>query len=80
MVRLEDKGWLSHREIDGAFLYSATISRENAQQRTLARMIETVFDGSAEDMVLTLLNGDVVSKSEADRIRDMIAKAKRRKS
>jgi BlaI family transcriptional regulator, penicillinase repressor len=80
IVRLEDKGWLTHREETGAFLYAATVSREQTQQRSVRRMIETVFDGSAEMLVLTLLNDGGVSKSEAERIRDMIAQAKRRKS
>jgi predicted transcriptional regulator len=79
IVRLEEKGWLVHSREGGAFLYSATISREEAQQRCVQRIIETVFDGSAEGLVLTLLNGDIVSKAEAQRIRDMISQAKRRK-
>ena len=80
IARLEDKGWLTHREELGAFLYTATVSREETQQRCVQRMIQTVFDGSAERLVLTLLDGGGVSKSEAERIRDMIAMAKRRKS
>ena len=80
IVRLEDKGWLTHREDNGAFFYVATVSRNDAQQRCVQRIIETVFDGSAEGLVLTLLNGGFVSKTEAERIRDKIAQAKRRKS
>jgi BlaI family penicillinase repressor len=80
IVRLEEKGWLTHCEEGSAFLYAATVSREAAQQRCVQRIIETVFDGSAEGLVLTLLNGGIVSKTEAERIRDMIARAKRRKS
>src|SRR3569832_2311692 len=77
VVRLEEKGWLTHREADGAFLYAATVSRDETRQRCVQRMIETVFDGSAEGLVLTLLDG-VVSKGEAERIRKLID-AKRRK-
>ncbi len=80
IVRLEEKGWLTHREEGSAFTYAATVSREQAQQRCVQRIIETVFDGSAEELVLTLLNGGVVSKTESERIRGMIAQAKRRKS
>lgn len=79
IVRLEEKGWLVHRQEGGAFLYSATVSREEAQQRCVQRIIDTVFDGSAEGLVLTLMNGGIVSKAETQRIRDMIAQAKRRK-
>lgn len=79
MVRLEEKGWLRHRDGDGGsggFVYSATVSREETQQRCVQRMIETVFDGSAEGLVLTLLNRGTVSKAEAERIRKLIAEAR----
>lgn len=79
IARLEDKGWLTHREDAGAYLYSATVSQEESQRRSVQRIIETVFDGSAEGLVLTLLNGGIVSKAEGERIRDMIAQAKRKK-
>ena len=79
IVRLEEKGWLTHCAEGNAFMYAATVSREQAQQRCVQRIIETVFDGSAEELVLTLLNGGIVSKTEAERIRDMIAQAKQRK-
>jgi predicted transcriptional regulator len=80
IVRLEEKGWLKHCAEGNAFMYAATVSREQVQQRSVQRIIETVFDGSAEGLVLTLLNGGIVSKTEAERIRGMIAQAKRRKS
>lgn len=80
IARLEEKGWLVHTEEGNAFLYSATVSREEARQRCVQRIIATVFDGSAEGLVLTLLGGGVLSKTEAGHIRDMIAQAKRRKS
>lgn len=76
IVRLEEKGWLEHAAEGSAFLYSATVPREEARQRSVQRIIETVFDGSAEGLVLTLLGGGVLSKPEAERIRDMIALAK----
>lgn len=79
IARLEEKGWLSHRDGDGGsagFVYSATVSREETQQRCVQRMVETVFDGSAEGLVLTLLNGGGLSKGEAERIRQRIAEAR----
>ena len=80
IVRLEEKGWLRRREADGGVLYSPAATRESTQQRCVQRLIETVFDGSPEGLVLTLLNDGTVSSDEADRIRDLIAEARRRKS
>jgi BlaI family penicillinase repressor len=80
IVRLEEKGWLTHSNAHGAFRYRATVSREETQQSTLQRVVTTVFNGSAEGLVLALLNGGAVSKSEAGRIRKLIANAKGRQT
>jgi len=80
IARLEEKGWLARRETSGGLHYASTISRSEAQQRCVQRVIETVFGGSAEGLVLALFNGGSVSKAEADRIRQIIANAKRSKS
>ncbi len=80
IARLEEKGWLVRRETDGGLLYSAAVSRADAQQRCVQKVIDTVFEGSAEGLVLALFNGDAISKAEADRIRRIIAQAKRSKS
>jgi BlaI family penicillinase repressor len=78
-VRLEEKGWLTHREETGGFLYAPTVSRQESQQSSIQRLIETVFDGSPDDLVLTLLNGGTLSKSDAERIRKLISDARRKK-
>jgi BlaI family transcriptional regulator, penicillinase repressor len=80
IVRLEQKGWLTHRETDGGFLYAPTVSRQESQKSSVQRLIQTVFDGSAEGLVLTLFDGGTLSKSEADRIRQLISSARRKKS
>jgi len=77
IARLADKGWLRSREADnGSFLYSATVSQKAAQQRSVREMVDTVFDGSSENLVLALLSGGV-SKAEAARIRKLILKSKK---
>ncbi len=80
IVRLEEKGWLTHREEKTGFLYQATVSRARAQQRSVQKMVDNVFNGSAEGLVLALLNGGTLGKAEAERIRNLIVNAKRRKS
>ena len=80
MVRLEEKGWLTHREGSNGFFYSATVSRDEVQRSSIQKLIDTVFDGSAESLVLTLLNGGPISKAEADRIRQLISRTRGRKS
>jgi predicted transcriptional regulator len=75
LTRLVEKGWLRHRSEGKAFYYRATVPKETAQSRVVERLVETVFGGSAEGLVLTLLDGRKLSKTEADRIRALIEKA-----
>jgi BlaI family transcriptional regulator, penicillinase repressor len=78
MVRLESRGWLAHRDDDGTFIYRATISRDEAQRQSVQQMLDTVFRGSTEGLVLTLLENQSLSKAEAARIRKMIRQAEER--
>jgi BlaI family penicillinase repressor len=78
LVRLEDKGWLSHREEGAGFRYVARRPRQATLRRMVGKLVETAFAGSADGLVMALLQGRGVSKEEADRIRVMIDDAERR--
>ncbi len=72
LVRLEDKNWLNRDIVAGHVLFQATLSRQATQQQCVRRLIDTVFDGSAQGLVLTLLNLRTISEEEAVRIGRMI--------
>jgi len=75
MTRMEAKGWLRHRAEGNAFHYMPAAAREGALGQIVARMVDTAFGGSAEGLVMALLDGRGVSKGEAARIRALIQKA-----
>ncbi len=75
VTRLEEKGWLRHRVIGGTFLYSATHPREKVLPRLVHRLVDAAFQGSAEGLVLTLLEGGRLSAEEVERIKAMLEKA-----
>ena len=79
MQRLEEKGWLRHRAEGNVFLYSATREKEGVLGKMVSRLVDTAFQGSAEGLVMTLLDGRGVSSEELARIRDMIERAGRKK-
>lgn len=79
LMRLERKGWLSHRDEGGTFIYMPTVPREVVQDDVLARVVETVFDGSAAGILMTLLQNRSLSKDEANKIRRMIKDAEERR-
>ena len=74
VTRLEEKGWLRHRVIGGTFLYSATQPREKVLPRMVHRLVDAAFQGSAEGLVLTLLEGGRLSAEEVERIKAMLEK------
>jgi predicted transcriptional regulator len=80
IARLEEKGWLKHREIGQAFMYSA-VSEQSEIQRTLVdNLCNRVFDGSASGLVWTLLDSRGVSKKDLERIHELISKAETQKN
>lgn len=78
MTRLADKGWLTVNNDGGRFVYVAAVGRDVVQQECVERMVQTVFDGSTEGLVLSLLQNRTLSKDEATRIRRMIREAEER--
>ncbi len=80
VTRLEEKGWLRHRVIGGTYLYSATRHREKVLSRMVHRLVDAAFEGSAEGLVLTLLEDGRLSADQIERIRQMLeaAEAERR--
>jgi predicted transcriptional regulator len=75
---LEDKGVLRH-EIDGPrYIYVPTMSRDRARQRALGHVVRTFFNGSAEQVVNSLVEDERLSAEELDRLARLIAQARKR--
>jgi BlaI family transcriptional regulator, penicillinase repressor len=78
IVRLEDKGWLKHRAEGHTFLYRATQPAHAVRRKMTRRLVETLFHGSTEGLLLALLEKESLSPEEAERIRAAIDQATRR--
>ena len=75
LARLVEKGWLAARTEGKSFVYFPLIQQEAAQTDVLQRLVDTVFMGSTEGLMMSLLDGRKLTKQEADRIRAMIETA-----
>jgi BlaI family transcriptional regulator, penicillinase repressor len=77
---LEEKGYVRHEEQGLRYVYVPTVPRDIARRSALRHLIETFFDGSVENVVATLLGGEVsrISQEELDRLARLIAKTERR--
>ncbi len=76
MERMEEKGWITHREDGRTFLYSAAQPRQASIGQKVQEVVETVCGGSAEALVTALLDYRGLSSGELDRIRQMLALAR----
>jgi predicted transcriptional regulator len=76
---LEEKGCLRHEEQGLRYVFLPTIPREQARSSALKRLVETFFEGSAEQVVAALLDGSAgkLSEGELARLSGLIDKAKK---
>ena len=79
MVRLEERGWLQHREQGLTFIYSAARPKTVSLGAKVSQMVDRLFAGSPEDLVNALIEYRGLSIDESERIRGMIEKAESKK-
>ena len=78
ITRLEEEGWLKHREDGRTFVYSAKRPRSVSLGAKVAQMVDRLFSGAPEEMVTALIEYRGLSREEAKRIRLMIDQADRK--
>ncbi|UCH26629.1 MAG: BlaI/MecI/CopY family transcriptional regulator [Trueperaceae bacterium] len=74
---LEEKGFLRHLQDGARYVYLPTVTRDKARKTALNTLLQTFFNGSAEQAVATLISDSGLSEAELDRLSDLIAEAKR---
>lgn len=80
MDRLVKKGWLKRRTVEREHVYSAARTREVTLGGLVRRLVDTAFAGSAENLVVALLDGRGVTEEEAKRIRKLIDQSRRKRT
>lgn len=66
---LETKGYLTHEPRGKAYVYRATVGRQKAQRLALRSVLTRFFAGSAEDLVMRLIEDEQLSPAQLDEIR-----------
>ena len=69
-----EKGLVTRQKAGKLHLYKAVTSQENTNQQLVHKMIETVFQGSAAQLVLSALGNRKSSKEELREIRKYLDK------
>jgi BlaI family transcriptional regulator, penicillinase repressor len=73
---MEEKGLVEHHVEGRTFVYTPRFSRDESA----VRFLERVFDGAADQLVLSLLRSERVAPEELERMQRMIEEARRRKT
>jgi predicted transcriptional regulator len=66
---LESKGYLAHEPRGKAYVYRAKVARRKAQGLVLRSVLARFFAGSAEDLVLRLIEDEHLSPAQLDEVR-----------
>jgi len=79
---LEEKGYVRHEDDGLRYVYMPAVPRRAARKSALRHLIETFFDGSAEQVVAAVLGseGARLSEDELERIARLVEKARKERS
>jgi len=74
--RLEEKGYVSH-EVEGrTFIYRPSDKRQNVAVRAVKNIIDRFCGGSAEALVLGMVDNAVLDRKQLERLARKIAEGK----
>jgi BlaI family transcriptional regulator, penicillinase repressor len=71
--RLEEKGYVTHGIEGRTFIYRATHARQNVAVRAVKNIIERFCGGSAEQLVLGMVNDAVLDRKQLERLARRVA-------
>jgi len=66
---LESKGYLTHEVRGKAYIHRALVGRHKAQKLAVRSVLTRFFAGSAEDLVLRLIEDEHLSQKQLDELR-----------
>jgi BlaI family transcriptional regulator, penicillinase repressor len=77
---LESKGYVDHALRGKAYVYRAVIERKKAQRHALRSLLLRFFGGSAEDLVLRLIEDERITPEQLDQVRRTAPAPRRRRA
>ena len=75
LERMEEKGWVMHREVGRTYMYRAARPRKESIGRKVREIVDSVCGGSPEALVAALLDYRGLRPGELQRIRRMLKEA-----
>jgi BlaI family penicillinase repressor len=71
--RLEEKGYITHETEGRTFIYRAADARQNVALRAVKSIIDRFCGGSAEQLVLGMVDNAVLDRKQLERLAQKIA-------
>jgi BlaI family penicillinase repressor len=71
--RLEEKGYLTHETQGRTFIYKASDARQNVAVRAVKGIIDRFCGGSAEQLLLGMVDNAVLNRKQLERLARRIA-------
>ncbi|QOV89041.1 BlaI/MecI/CopY family transcriptional regulator [Humisphaera borealis] len=78
--RLEKRGWLRRTADGNSYRYTAAIPRSQAESKLASGFLSEFFDGSAVQMVQSLLGSDELSGADIGKLRRLLDEASKARS
>lgn len=72
LTRLEQKGFVRSNRSEAAYVYEATVSREEISQSRLRKLLDQLYDGAAGQLVLHLLKTQRLRPREIEELQKLI--------
>jgi BlaI family transcriptional regulator, penicillinase repressor len=76
---LESKGYVAHAVQGKSFVYRAAQARDRVQRGAVRSFVTRLFGGSAEDLVLRLLEDEQITPAQLAEIRQAAAKPRKQR-
>ncbi len=75
---LEEKGHIRHVQDGPRYIYIPTMTKDRAKRSALRHLVETFFNGSAEQAMAALLDDEstAISEADLDRLSGLIDRAR----
>lgn len=74
--RLEAKGYVAHKLEGRTFIYRAAEARENVAARAVKNIIDRFCNGSAEQLVMGMVDSNVLGRKDLERMARKIAQSR----
>jgi predicted transcriptional regulator len=73
---LHSKGKVKREKRDRAFFYTPVVSQSQVARHALSDMVERLFGGSAENLVMSLLEARQLTPQKLDRLKRLVREAR----